>query len=572
MQKFNIQVGIMHGFRPFLFQHNDSMPVFYHSSSFGVLQDIALFKSLGWIARIILLKWSYYDFEFAMSFLNTFTENVRLFPNKVALEFIDPPLQRVTYAELDQLVAQTAGYLQSLGLQPGDRVALQLSKSLEFILVHLATIRLGAITLPLNLAYPPDEVEYFLSDSGAKLFFALESAKGKIQSILPRLPELQKSVLLDPGSPDRFQTLITSYHLPGSPHEAANLSDTAVIIYTSGTTGRPKGAEITHGNLSSNLESLHEAWGWQSEDILLHVLPIFHVHGLFVALHGALHAGATTLLMREFDARRTLQMLAAGQCTVFMAVPTIHQRLLDVPDAGQFDLSRVRLITSGSDRLPDEIFAGFQQAFGYTLLERYGMTETGMNCSNPLNGERRLGSVGLPLAGVEVRVVNPENDQSLPDGEIGEVQLRGPNIFKGYWKQPHKTTESFTADGWFRTGDLGFREPDGYLTLCGRSKDLIISGGLNIYPPEVERVLAEHPSVAACAVIGCPDREWGESVTAVVVVYGGESVSSADLIAFCRERLAPYKSPKSIVFKEDLPRNAMGKVQKTELRKIVCSK
>jgi len=506
-----------------------------------------------------------------MSFLNTFTENVRSYPDKVALEFIDPPWQRVTYAELDQLVGQTAGYLQNLGLRPGDRVALQLSKSLEFILLHLATIRLGAITLPLNLAYPPDEVEYFLSDSGAKLFFALESAKEKIQSILPRLPELQEYVFLDPGSPDQFQTLITNYHLPESPHEASNLSDTAVIIYTSGTTGRPKGAEITHGNLSSNLESLHESWGWQPEDILLHVLPIFHVHGLFVALHGALHAGATTLLMREFDARRTLQMLAAGQCTVFMAVPTIHQRLLDVPYASQFDLSRVRLITSGSDRLPDEVFADFQKAFGYTLLERYGMTETGMNCSNPLNGERRLGSVGLPLAGVDVRVVNPEDDQSLPDGEIGEVQLRGPNIFKGYWKQPQKTAESFTVDGWFRTGDLGFREPDGYLTLCGRSKDLIISGGLNIYPPEVERVLAEHPAVAACAVIGCSDREWGERVTAVVVLNRGESASSADLIAFCRERLAPYKSPKSIIFREELPRNAMGKVQKTELRKTVCS-
>jgi malonyl-CoA/methylmalonyl-CoA synthetase len=514
-----------------------------------------------------------------MSFLTTFFENVHLYPNKVALEFIDPPLQRVTYGKLDQLVNQMAVYLQSLGLQPGDRVALQLTKSLEFILLHLATIRLGAITLPLNLAYPPDEIEYFLSDSGAKLFFALESSKEKIQPVLLRLPELQECIFLEPGQPDKFQSLITNYQLPGDLDTAdehrlldhRDNDDTAVIIYTSGTTGRPKGAEITHGNLVSNLEALHEAWGWTPDDVLLHVLPIFHVHGLFVALHGALHAGATTLLMREFDARRTLQMLASGQCTVFMAVPTIHQRLLDVPGANQFDLSQMRLITSGSDRLPDEVFIGFQQTFGYTLLERYGMTETGMNCSNPLMGERRLGSVGLPLSGVEVRVVNPENDQSLPHGEIGEVQLRGPNVFKGYWKQPKKTAESFTADGWFRTGDLGFRDPDGYLTLCGRSKDLIISGGLNIYPPEVERVLAEHPSVAACAVIGCLDREWGERVTAVVVLNQGESVSDADLITFCRERLAPYKSPKSIVFKDELPRNAMGKVQKAALRKTVCN-
>jgi malonyl-CoA/methylmalonyl-CoA synthetase len=506
-----------------------------------------------------------------MSFLDSFTDNVRLFPNKVALEFIDPPLQRVAYAELDQLVGRTTTYLQSLGIQSGDRVALQLTKSLEFILLHLATIRLGAITLPLNLAYPPHEIEYFLGDSGAKLFFTLESSKEKIQSILPNLPELQECIFLDPDKPEQFRSLMTNHQSLLSNSLISNLSDTAVIIYTSGTTGRPKGAEITHGNLISNLQSLHEAWDWTPDDVLLHVLPIFHVHGLFVALHGALHAGATTLLMREFDARRILHMLADGQCTVFMAVPTIHQRLLDVPDANQFDLSRVRLITSGSDRLPDEVFAGFQQTFGYTLLERYGMTETGMNCSNPLNGQRRLGSVGLPLSGVEVRVVNPENDQPLPDGEIGEVQLRGPNVFKGYWKQPQKTAESFTADGWFRTGDLGFREPDGYLTLCGRSKDLIISGGLNIYPPEVERVLAEHPSVAACAVIGCPDREWGERVTAVVVLNQGEFVSAPDLTAFCRERLAPYKSPKSIIFKDELPRNAMGKVQKAELRKTVCS-
>ncbi len=508
-----------------------------------------------------------------MSFLNAFTDNVRKYPDKVALEFIDPPLQRVTYAELDELTNGTAGYLQSLGLQPGDRVALQLSKCLEFILLHLASVRLGAITLPLNLAYPPDELEYFLEDSGAKLFFALESNKERVQSILPKLPDLQECVFLDPTEPDQFHSLITNHHKRGLDTSLYQRSDddTAVIIYTSGTTGRPKGAEITHGNLLSNLEALHEAWGWQPDDVLLHVLPIFHVHGLFVALHGALHAGATALLMREFDARKTLQNLVEHRCTVLMAVPTIHRRLLDVPDAESFDLSHVRLITSGSDRLPDDVFTSFQQIFGHTLLERYGMTETGMNCSNPLHGERRIGSVGLPLPGVEVRIADSETGEPLPNGEIGDVQLRGSNVFKSYWRQPEKTANSFTTDGWFKTGDLGFREEDGYITLCGRSKDLIISGGLNIYPPEVERVLIEHPTIAACAVIGCPDKEWGERVVAVVVFNRGEAVPESDLIAFCRERLAPYKSPKSIVFKEDLPRNAMGKVQKAKLRKEVCS-
>ncbi len=315
---------------------------------------------------------------------------------------------------------------------------------------------------------------------------------------------------------------------------------------------------------------MQEAWGWQAEDVLLHVLPIFHVHGLFVALHGALHAGATTLMMREFNAQKTLELLSSGQCTVFMAVPTIHKRLLDVPDADRFDLSPVRLITSGSDRLPDDVFTGFQKTFSYTLLERYGMTETGMNCSNPLHGERRMGSVGMPLPGVDVRVVQSETGGVLPTGEIGDVQLRGPNVFKGYWGQPEKTAKSFSADGWFKTGDLGFLDADGYLTLCGRSKDLIISGGLNIYPPEVERVIMEHPAVNACAVIGCPDPEWGEKVTAVVVLHKPGLVTSDELIRFCREKLAAYKSPKSILFREDLPRNAMGKVQKAELRKAVC--
>jgi malonyl-CoA/methylmalonyl-CoA synthetase len=221
--------------------------------------------------------------------------------------------------------------------------------------------------------------------------------------------------------------------------------------------------------------------------------------------------------------------------------------------------------------LPDEVFTGFQDTFGHTLLERYGMTETGMNCSNPLHGERRIGSVGHPLPGVKVRIVDAESRETLPDGEIGELEIRGPNVFKGYWGQPEKTAASFSSDGWFKTGDLGFREVDGYITLCGRSKDLIISGGLNIYPPEVERVLVEHPAVNTCAVIGCLDAEWGERVTAVVVLNRGEAVSESELIAFCRERLAPYKSPKSIVFRDNLPRNAMGKVQKAKLRREVCS-
>lgn len=505
-----------------------------------------------------------------MTFLNKLADNIHAYPNKAALEFIDPPFQRITYSELGELVQQTTNYLHSLGVQPGDRVALQLSKSLEFILLQLATIQSGAISLPLNLAYPPDEIVYFLSDSGARFFFALESAKVRIQPILSELPELRKCIFVNTNNFDQFGNLISNHQKLSTPSASINPDDTAVIIYTSGTTGRPKGAEITHQNLTSNLEGLNTAWGWKPDDILLHVLPIFHVHGLFVALYGSLFAGATALLMREFDAHLTLKTLVERNCSVFMAVPTIHKRLLSLPEAKRFDLSHLRLITSGSDRLPDEVFLGFKETFGQTLLERYGMTETGMNLSNPLNGERRKGSVGIPLPGVEARVADPESNQLFPDGEIGEIQLRGLNVFKGYWHQPEKTAEAFTPDGWFRTGDLGFRQADGYFTLCGRSKDLIISGGLNIYPPEVERVLNEHPAVETSAVIGCADAEWGERVVAVVVMKNHLSASKEDLISYCRQHLAPYKSPKMIVFRDELPRNAMGKVLKGELKKTIC--
>ena len=291
-----------------------------------------------------------------MHFLDSFLGNARQYPDKVALEFIDPPLQTVTYAELDRLSLQTAAYLQHIGVQPGDRVALQLTKSLEFILLHLATVRMGAISLPLNLAYPANEVEYFLRDSGAGFLFALNSAKQALEPVVSTLPGLQHCIFLDAAESKQFQSILSQSPAGDPSPRASSPDDTAVIIYTSGTTGHPKGAEITHANLTANLDALHTAWGWNPDDVLLHVLPIFHVHGLFVALHGALHAGATTLLMREFDAQKTLRHLVERQCTVFMAVPTIHQRLLDLPNAGQFNLSRFRLITSGSDRLPDAVF------------------------------------------------------------------------------------------------------------------------------------------------------------------------------------------------------------------------
>lgn len=510
-----------------------------------------------------------------MTFLHTLVDNCDRYADKIAIEMLTAEgetEETVRYGELEGGVRQTASLLQQMGVRPGDRVALQLPKCLPFVYLHLATMRLGAITLPLNPAYPPRELHYFLEDAEATLFFADARNRETVESIREELPSLERIVYLDGGDSEQFGELLATAPALDEPLSPPDDADqTALMIYTSGTTGRPKGAMITHGNLTANIESLHTAWGWREDDVLLHVLPIFHVHGLVVALHGALHAGATALLLPAFEPEQTLETLVERRCTVFMAVPTIHRMLLETPGAGNYDLGHMRLLTSGSDRLPDDVFHGFRETFGHTLMERYGMTETGMNLSNPLDGERRVGSVGLPLPGVEARIVDPETGEPLPDGEVGEVQIRGPHVCKGYWRQPEKTAEAFTEDGWLWTGDMGVREADGYFTLKGRAKDLIISGGLNVYPPEVELALAEHPAVAASAVIGCPDKKWGEQVTAVVVCENGAEASEEEIIAHCRERLAPYKSPKQILFVEAMPRNALGKIQKAKLRASLCS-
>ncbi|MCE2470457.1 MAG: AMP-binding protein [Anaerolineae bacterium] len=500
-------------------------------------------------------------------FLDTLADHCRNQPDKVALQFIGA--QPVTYGELAAAVNRTADYLLALGIQPGDRVAVQLPKCLPFIYFHLAAVQIGAIFLPLNPAYPSAELRYFLADSGARLFVADAADQSRIDPITDDLPEHRVTISIDKPHDSGANWLKDwparrDYPLPSDPDQ------TAMMLYTSGTTSRPKGAQITHGNLTANIASLHEAWGWRLDDVLLHVLPVFHVHGLVVALHGALHAGATAILCPTFDAGTALDLLCSGRFSVFMGVPTMHRRLYQLAAGRRFDLSHLRLMTSGSDRLPDDLFFGYQDTFKVTLLERYGMTETGMNLSNPLHGERRVGAVGLPLPGVSARIVDPDTEQPLPDGQIGEVQINGPHVFKDYWRQPEKTADAFSADGWLRTGDMGLREPDGYYTLKGRAKDLIITGGLNVYPPEVELVLMEHPAVAACAVIGCPDDEWGEQVVAAIIPRDGAAANEADICAFCREGLAAYKVPRRVVFVEELPANALGKIQKAKLREEMC--
>lgn len=483
-------------------------------------------------------------------------------PNKVALEFRGERTTEVaTYSDLLSRTARTAAWLARRGVEPGDRVAVCLPKSLAGLHLHLAACGMGAVSMPLNPSYSSAELEYLLLDSEARLLVAPDdrSWDGTAANLSNAVPAALERI--DPGN-FAAELAETSMDLAGKRLPA---DQTALILYTSGTTGRPKGACMSHASLTANMNMLGQAWGWRDDDILLHVLPLFHVHGLLVALHGALHAGATCIMQSKFDADETLNELRKGDCTVFMGVPTIYRRLLAAKDSQDCDLRHMRLMTSGSDRLPVDAFKAIVERFGVRIVERYGMTETGIMTSNPLDGERIPGQVGVPLPGVEMRVVDPNTGNSLPAGQVGEFQTRGEHVFGGYWRDAEKTKRSFSPGGWFRTGDLGIRDSGGRYEIKGRSSDLIISGGFNVYPSEVERVLTEHLCVAQCAVVGLPDAEWGEAVTAFVVTDGGQ-VTEPDLIEHCRQRLAGYKTPKRVEFMDRLPRNAMGKVQKSRLR------
>lgn len=497
-----------------------------------------------------------------MLFLDRIFENCRDFADKPAVEFRDlAGTTTVTYRRLGNAVEKTAVWLDQLGVRRGDRVAFRLPKSLGSIYIHLATCRLGAISMPLNPAYSAAELIYFLNDSGAKLLLVDDSEPLDLGPVVREAVSLQRTISIDADTFDPFIETVE-----GSPPQVETSPDlTALMLYTSGTTGRPKAAELSHANLTAIISSLDQAWGWRSDDVMVHVLPIFHAHGLVMGLHGALNVGASTLAYKWFDADQTLAAVQDGRCTVFMGVPTVHTRLLEAAGSENIDLSHLRLITSGSARHAEDLFESFRGRFGYELVERYGMTETGILLSNPLTGERRPGWVGVPLPGVEVRVVNPENNQRLHDNEVGEIQTLGPHVFKGYWNDLEKTVSAFTPDGWFKTGDIGLRDSAGYYQLRGRSAELIISGGLNVYPLEVERVLDRHPEVLESAVVGCPDAKWGEIVTAAVAT-SNRAPSEDDLIDYCRQSLAPYKLPKRISFVNELPRNSMGKVDKASLR------
>ena len=469
-----------------------------------------------------------------------------------------------TWRDLDRATAMIANLLDSLQLPAGSRVAVQTEKSVEALMLYLAVLRAGFVYLPLNTAYQTAEIEYFIGNAEPAVFVCAPQHFGWVSKIAFKAGT-RNVFTLDAA---RGGTLLQRAALMRDVHAPATkrADDVAAILYTSGTTGRSKGAMLTHGNLLSNALTLKTYWRWQPGDVLIHALPIFHVHGLFVASHGALLNASRMIWFSRFDARAVAARLP--DATVFMGVPTLYVRLLGEPAFTRDACRHMRLFISGSAPLLIETFDDFRARSGHTILERYGMSETSMLTSNPCaseDGERRGGTVGFPLPGVQLRV-RDDKGQPVRAGEIGGIEVKGPNVFKGYWRMPGKTAEEVTPDLWFKTGAVGRVDADGYVTIVGRSKDLIISGGYNVYPAEIESFLNEMQGVAESAVIGVPHPDFGEAVVAVVVPKPGAVLDAGATIAALKSQIANFKVPKRLFVAAELPRNAMGKVQKNVLR------
>ena len=457
----------------------------------------------------------------------------------------------ISYAQLDAAVQRMAGALVVRGVGVGDRVLVQVPKTPQAVALYLACLKIGAVYAPINTAYTEREVAYFLADAEPALFVASDDSVGAGGVPVETLDAAGGGSLAELAAASQPVVATT-------PREDADL---AALIYTSGTTGRAKGAMLSHGNLFSNAVTLCDCWGWRGDDVLLHALPIFHVHGLFVALHCAFLTGTPVVFLPRFDAGAVIREMA--RATVLMGVPTFYSRLLAQPEFNAAACAHMRLFISGSAPLTAQTFAAFEERTGKRILERYGMSETVMISSNPLDGERVAGTVGFALPEVDIRIADA-NGKPLPRGEVGGIEVRGPNVFAGYWRMPEKTAAEFRADGFFVTGDLGEMDADGRIAIVGRSKDLVISGGYNVYPKEVEALLDDMPGVVESAVVGVPHADFGEAVLAVVVAE--EHVGTAQVDAFLKGRLARYKQPKQVVRVPELSRNAMGKVQKQALR------
>ena len=502
--------------------------------------------------------------------MNLFSALRAAFPahlNQVAIE-TDHGLH-YSWQDLERATAMMANLLTSLNLPRGARVAVQVEKSVEAVMLYLATLRAGYVFLPLNTAYQSAEIEYFIANAEPSVVVCASKNFGWVSKIAFKAGTQHVFTLGD----DRTGSLLdrAAHHSDQHKTVSKKADDLAAILYTSGTTGRSKGAMLTHGNMLSNAVMLKDYWGWKRGDVLIHALPIFHVHGLFVAIHGALINGSKMIWMAKFDPKRVIARMP--EATVFMGVPTLYVRMLAEPGLTREAVRNMRLFIAGSAPLLLETFNEWQQRTGHTILERYGMSETVMLTSNPYSAdkrygkqsERRGGTVGFPLPGVSLRV-RGDDGQDLPVGEIGGIQVKGPNVFKGYWRMPEKTAEEFTADGYFKTGDVGKVDERGYVTIVGRSKDLIISGGYNVYPAEIEGYINEMPGVAESALVGVPHPDFGEVGVAVVIAKPGASLKPEAIVADLKSKLANFKIPKRCFVVPELPRNTMGKVQKNLLR------
>ncbi|CDX38043.1 AMP-dependent synthetase and ligase [Mesorhizobium sp. SOD10] len=480
-------------------------------------------------------------------------------PDRLLMETDDG--RSITYGDMLAKSAQLAHALAQAGVEPGDRVAVQVEKSPEAALLYLASLRAGAVFLPLNTAYTLPELDYFFRDAEPRLIVCdpdrlsgAEPLAASVGATVLTLGRDGQGTL--PGQASRQATDFSDV--------ARGPDDLAAILYTSGTTGRSKGAMLSHENLASNARVLVEQWRFGADDVLIHALPIFHTHGLFVATNVVLMSGAKMLFEQKFDPVRILSLMP--HATALMGVPTFYVRLLQQDGLTREAAKTIRVFISGSAPLLAETHKAWRERTGHAILERYGMTETNMNTSNPYDGERRAGTVGFPLPGVSLRITDPETARPLPQGEIGMIEVKGPNVFAGYWRMPEKTKAEFRDDGFFITGDLGLIDADGYVHIVGRGKDLIISGGYNVYPKEIESEIDALDGVSESAVIGVAHPDFGEGVTAVVVRNPGSSIGAADIAQAIGGRLAKYKHPKQVIFVDELPRNTMGKVQKNVLR------
>ncbi len=461
-----------------------------------------------------------------------------------------------SYGDLDRISARYADYWSRMGLKKGDRIIVQVDKSPECLMVYFACLRAGLVYLPLNTAYRRHELEYYISDAGPSLIVCAPESEGTFNE----LTDVVIRTLDGTGNGSIIEARDCAGDFGGAPCEP---DDTAAILYTSGTTGKPKGAMITHRNLAANALALHKAWGWTRGDIMLHALPIFHIHGLFVAVHLPVLNASPIIFLDRFEPQTVIDRLP--DATVYMGVPTNYTRLLANPGLDRDACRNMRLFTSGSAPLLPQTFNEFRERTGHTIIERYGMTETGMNTSNPIDGPRKPGTVGPVLEGVTARIVDDAGNE-VSTGQPGNLLIKGDNVFKGYWRMAEKTADEFTDDGFFKTGDVATIDEDGYIAIVGRNKDLIITGGLNVYPKEVEAVIDEMVGIVESAVIGVPDDDFGEAVTAIVVTGENSTVTEESIIRHLKANLANFKAARRVHFVDALPRNAMGKVQKNVLR------